>query len=99
VVIQGNNATILSKGFSYPDEFHSMALSAPFAEFAYPASDTSSGIGECRYTMTVYPTAQFEALFVTKNPSWYVLVVLAIFVFTSLASLFLTALFSIASSI
>jgi class 3 adenylate cyclase len=85
VIIQGNNATILSDDNANLEEYQDLALSAPFAEFAYPEADLGTALGECRYTMTVYPTAEFESSFVTKNPTWYSLIVLAVFFFTSLA--------------
>ncbi|KAG7350433.1 adenylate/guanylate cyclase [Nitzschia inconspicua] len=85
VIIQGNDASILSGTTEQPEEFNHLAMSAPFAEFAYPASDEEQSLGECIYTITVHPTEEFESSFVTTKPTWYALVVLAVFVFTSLA--------------
>ena len=68
---------MISKDKDYHDAAYD-SISAPFAEFSH---DT------CSYTLNVYPTATYEASYATKNPVYYMLVVMSIFAATVIAFL------------
>ena len=90
--IQGRNATFLAEEDLHNPKYDALAIEAPFADVYNPSNlPEQEGASEpppsdyCIYTMTVYPTETFEAQYTTNQPLYYGLIVLAIFVFTSLA--------------
>jgi hypothetical protein len=69
---------------------NNMAITIPFAPFAFQADEksiTMDNATQCStaYTMTIYPTTEFEAAYSTSDPLIYTLAVLGIFMFTSFA--------------
>jgi hypothetical protein len=77
--INGHNASMVSKDEDYHDSaYDNVYISAPFAQISH---DT------CSYTLTVYPTAEYEVDYTTNNPVYYMLVVLAIFLLTCISFL------------
>ncbi|KAG7348833.1 family 3 adenylate cyclase [Nitzschia inconspicua] len=95
-LIEGANATLLSTNQDVHDhskQYESMTYSAEFATFAYNNNDAiamkdETGNVICSsttFTITVYPTQTFEQNYTTKQPLYYTLVVLSIFLFTILA--------------
>jgi hypothetical protein len=77
--ISGRNASLTSRNTAlYDNRYEDIFLSAPYASFAED---------ECHYTLQVYPTYTYESQYKSSNPLYYMSVVLAIFVATSLAFL------------
>ncbi|KAG7374984.1 PAS domain containing protein [Nitzschia inconspicua] len=94
-LLEGANATLVSTNQDvhvHSKQFENMAHSADFAMFAYSNHDTSAVKDEMgnvicsstTFTITVYPTQTFEQNYTTKQPLYYTLVVLSIFLFTIL---------------
>ncbi|KAL3914585.1 MAG: hypothetical protein SGILL_006046, partial [Bacillariaceae sp.] len=100
--ILGNNATLISSSNDVHETeqlYEAMAHSAPFAVYAADTvvvdTETGTGVGEedvictsTSFTMTVYPTSEYESNYKTDEPLFYTLVVLGIFIFTILAFFF-----------
>ena len=75
--ISGRKATLLSSNEDVHDRnYDGVIMKGEFGTFAH---DT------CLYTMTVYPTYEYHVQYVSNNPAVYMVVVLSIFVMTTLA--------------
>jgi hypothetical protein len=84
--IVGQNASLTSPNIAlYDGKYEDIFLSAPYASFADD---------ECFYTLKVYPTYTYESQYKSSNPLYYMSVVLAIFIATSLAFLIFDCLVS-----
>lgn len=105
--LEGAKATLVSKAEDTHlqlTRYEDMAHTETFAPFAYSmSSDNATNVihdeitGEvlCRsnaFTITVYPTEQFEMNYTTDQPLYYTLIVLSIFLFTVLAFFFFDCL-------
>lgn len=67
------------------EEYNAMAVSSIFADFANSPEVIGEGLeGVCIYTVSVYPTAEFESAYESQKPVHYALVVLSVFVCTSM---------------
>jgi class 3 adenylate cyclase len=97
--IQGDNATLTEIANDASQEpyhqYESMAQTAPFAAYGADTTTMDSETGEdlvmCHstsFTITVYPTEEFESNYKTNEPIFYTLAVLGIFTFTILAFFF-----------
>jgi hypothetical protein len=69
------------------DYFNEMSLHQPFATFAYGDEGIMDG-NTCSFTISVYPTLEMESAYKTNEPVMYALVVVAVFITTSLAFIF-----------
>jgi hypothetical protein len=79
IEIKGRTATMVSTSEDLHDEqYHDIFVTAPFAAFA---KDT------CDHVLTIYPTSVFEEQYLTETPIYYMVIVLAIFVATSVSFL------------
>jgi hypothetical protein len=77
--IRGLVNTLLSSNEDVHDpQYDAVFVSGAFAAFVH---DT------CEYTLNVYPTNEFEDQYKSNDPIYYMLVVIAIFVATSLSFL------------
>jgi hypothetical protein len=77
--IRGHVPTLLSSHDDVHDpQYDDVFKSDAFAVFAHDS---------CEYTLVVYPTNEFESLYKSNDPVYYMLVVLSIFLATSLSFL------------
>jgi hypothetical protein len=77
--IRGRVTTLISSSEDVHDpQFDVVFVSDAFAAFAHNI---------CEYTLNVYPTNEFEGQYKSNDPIYYMLVVIAIFVATSLSFL------------
>ena len=85
--IDGRSATFLSEEDLHNSKYDLLGIESPWADLYNPAElpDGDHPTDHCIYTMTVYPTEEFEDMYNTNRPLHYCLGVLAIFVSTSLA--------------
>jgi class 3 adenylate cyclase len=94
-LIEGANATLVSINEDVhvrSQQYEKMAHTATFATFnnqaeASPTLDQEKEEEVCSsttFTITVYPTGQFEANYTSNEPLFYTLIVLSIFLFTIL---------------
>jgi hypothetical protein len=86
----GKDAIMLNNtGDSHTDreDFNDMKVEKPFATFANGDGETMDD-RLCSFTISVYPTVEMENAYKTNEPVQYAMVVLAVFVITSLAFIF-----------
>lgn len=71
-------------------KYDALVVEAPFADLYNPAQlpDGEQPTNHCIFTMSVYPTPEFEAAYKTNQPLYYALAVIAILAATSLAFIF-----------
>jgi class 3 adenylate cyclase len=76
--IHDHSPILLAESDIHDPTYEDMAESGPLGEYTQDS---------CHFTLTVYPTAEYEDSYTSNNPLYYMLVVLAIFTCTSLAFL------------
>ncbi len=82
--IRDQNVVLLGRKDVHNREFHSQGVLAVFADFANTSDMVDSGLDRvCEYTTTVYPTTEFHETFQNQKPIWYALIVLGIYMLTS----------------
>ena len=74
--INGGDAELKGPGDLHDRQYDYLGVSSKFA-----VSVTSE---ECQYTINVYPTRKFEAVYETSNPAIYTSVVVLVFFFTAM---------------
>lgn len=80
----GENAKYVRDEVHYRPEFDSMAVTADFGSFGIDyATENLTQSGSCAYSLTVFPTKEVAAKFITKRPLLYSIGVALIFLFTS----------------
>ena len=94
--IQGQNVTVVDESDQHDAKYDNMGFTETFAEFANPPQqiiEDVAGLGEiCIYSISAYPTSKMEEAYRTKKPIWYAVVVLCVFLSTSLYFLFFDSL-------
>jgi class 3 adenylate cyclase len=83
--VRGEDVTYLGRGdlhHSYDDLEVSEPLSR-FNEHKHHLHHAPFNLGECPYNLRVYPTSEFEAVYVTSTPIIFMSVVIIIFVFAT----------------
>ena len=78
--VNGHQAVFLGYGHKHPAQFDNLLYSVAFAKAETEVNDTAA----CEYTLTFFPTNEFEAVYVTNKPAIYTCVVVLTFVFTAL---------------
>jgi Adenylate and Guanylate cyclase catalytic domain len=78
--VNGHQADFLGYGHEHPARFDSLFHTVAFAKAETEVNDTAA----CQYTLTFFPTNEFEAVYVTNKPAIYTCVVVLAFVFTAL---------------
>jgi hypothetical protein len=74
--IIGEEAFFLAENDAHDTSYDELKVVKPLAEFANDS---------CVYTLNIYPSLEYEASFTSKNPIYYCVVVLGVFVFTAIA--------------
>jgi len=83
--VTGPRAEYLGPNLLHDRKFHYLEHKAEFAKFArYDGVDTNNYVTHCSYTVAVYPTDEFKALYSTHNPVIFPLVLTSVFLFTAL---------------
>lgn len=63
---------------------YDVSESFPVKEYLFPGSVLELNKGTCQYTLHVYPTDELRKSFLTRNPLWYTLSVVFVFMVTAL---------------
>jgi hypothetical protein len=74
--VNGHQADFLGYGHKHPARFNSLFHTVAFAKADTEVNDTAA----CQYTLTFFPTNEFEAVYVTNKPAIYTCVVVLAFV-------------------
>ena len=83
--VTGPRAEYLGPNLLHDRKFHYLEHKAEFAKFArYDGVDTNNYVTHCSYTVAVYPTDAFKALYSTHNPVIFPIVLTSVFLFTAL---------------
>jgi hypothetical protein len=76
--LDGHQVTFLGTGDLHDTAFDDLVVSAPF----YPPDDevekNDESLSQCRYSIHVYPSQEFESVYNTRRPGYYSTVVLVI---------------------
>jgi len=92
VSISGSDIQILGEEDLHDPQYDDMAQEAEFAQ-AYNQKELEGYEGDiCLYTMTIYPTASYEASYKTNRPWITSILVVLVFLFTSFAFVFFDCL-------
>jgi class 3 adenylate cyclase len=78
--VNGHQAAFLGYGFEHSAQFDNLFHSVAFAKAETEVNETAA----CEYTLTFFPTSEFEAVYVTNKPAVYTCVVVFTFVFTAM---------------
>lgn len=74
--VEGSDARVVSRDSDARDpRYDNMVQSEIFADFANSKELLEAGLGEhCVYTISTYPTQEFENQHITNEPIWYTIV-------------------------
>jgi hypothetical protein len=78
--VSGHQAFFVGSKDVHGAQYNDIEQVYDFADFAHFTEDSESG---CSYTLSVYPTPEFEAPYHTNKPAVYTTVVVLIFCFTA----------------
>lgn len=82
-LVIGPDAEYLGEGLLHSSNYDTLGKTVEFAEFTrYKGKETN--LQHCSYTMSVYPSQQFEAAFDSNDPVVYAVVLVSVFVFKAL---------------
>jgi hypothetical protein len=79
-MVSGHQAVFMASEDVHREEYHDLEQVYSFAKFARYEDESGSG---CTYTLSVYPTPEFEAPYHTNKPAVYTAVVVLIFCCTA----------------
>ena len=87
--IEGRTATFLAEEDRHDPKYDDIVVTAPFADLYNPASlPDGQPMDHCIFTMSVYPTEEFEEAYKSNEPWIYAVIVVGVLAFTSLAFVF-----------
>lgn len=85
IEISGTNVSVVGEEDMHDHTYNYLAQEASFAP-EYNRDDVEDYDGEvCVYTMTIYPTTAYESAYRTNRPALICMMILLVFLFTSLA--------------
>ena len=87
--VNGPSAKYLGPSDMHDSEYNDMKVSTDPNSFLRDSSNsTDNGVASCQYSITVYPTSQFEDEYITKSPIFIMLALAATFIFITVVFVF-----------
>jgi class 3 adenylate cyclase len=83
-VINGAQASYLGQGDLHDPSYDEYMIETGFGAFIGRDNVAASRDGNCYYNVRAYPSKEMEELYITREPLYFTLTLVAVFVFTSL---------------